>query len=138
MALREVTAQELDLAQASYARCLETPDFFRAFYNRFLATDPSIPAYFAETSFERQDRLLQHGISLLLIYARRPNPSLLDRITARHGPADLNIPGRLYPLFLQSFLTTVEEFDAGYNAEVEAAWRSALAPGIAIVSGGAA
>ncbi len=137
MALREVTAHELDLAQASYSRCLEAPNFFRAFYDRFLASDPAIPPYFADTSFERQDRLLQHGISLLLIYARRPNPALLERITERHGPRDLDIPARLYPLFLQSFLATVTEFDPGYSAEVEAAWRSALAPGFAIVSGSA-
>lgn len=137
MALREVSAHELDLAQASYSRCLEAPNFFRAFYDRFLASDPAIPPYFADTSFERQDRLLQHGISLLLIYAKRPNPALLERITERHGPGDLKIPARLYPLFLQGFLATVAEFDPGYSAEVEAAWRSALAPGFAIVSGGA-
>ena len=137
MALREVTAHELDLAQASYSRCLEAPNFFRAFYDRFLASDPAIPPYFANTSFERQDKLLQHGISLLLIYAKRPNPALLERITERHGPGALDIPARLYPLFLQSFLSTVAEFDASYNAEVEAAWRSALAPGFAVVSGGA-
>lgn len=137
MALREVSAHELDLAQASYSRCLEAPNFFRAFYDRFLASDPAIPPYFADTSFERQDRLLQHGISLLLIYAKRPNPALLERITERHGPGDLDIPARLYPLFLQGFLATVAEFDPGYSAEVEAAWRSALAPGFAIVSGGA-
>ena len=62
-------------------------------------------------------------------------PALLERITERHGPGDLKIPARLYPLFLQGFLATVAEFDPGYSAEVEAAWRSALAPGFAIVSG---
>ena len=80
MALRAVPPSQLELAQASYARCLQAPEFFRSFYNRFLASDPAIPPYFAETRFDRQDKLLQHGIALLLIYARRPNPGLLDRI----------------------------------------------------------
>ena len=80
MALRTVSPIQLELAQASYARCQEAPDFFRSFYNRFLASDPAIPPYFANTRFELQDKLLQHGIALLLIYARRPNPGLLERI----------------------------------------------------------
>lgn len=124
----------LELAQGSYTRCQETPDFFRAFYDRFLQSSPEIPPYFAHTRFDRQHRLLLHGISLLLIYARRPNPHLLQRIVERHGPDDLNIPARLYPHFVDSFLLTVRDHDPQYDPSVEAAWRAALAPGIAFMT----
>jgi hypothetical protein len=130
MALRSVSATQLELAQASYARCQQAPDFFRSFYNRFLASDPAIPPWFADTRFDRQDKLLQHGISLLLIYAGRPNPALLDRIAERHGAGGLGIPGRLYGPFVESFLATVHQFDPMGGAEAQAALRAALAPGI--------
>ena len=131
MARPTVAEHQLELAQSSYARCQQAPDFFRVFYNRFLASDPTIPPFFANTRFERQDRLLQHGVSLLLIYAKRPNPNLLERLAQRHGPGDLNVPARLYPLFVQSFLATVREYDPECDAAVEEAWQAALASGIA-------
>ena len=137
MALRSVSPAQLELAQASYARCLEAPEFFRAFYDRFLASDPAIPPYFAQTRFDRQDRLLQHGIALLLIYAKRPNPGLLERIAERHGAGDLNIPARLFAPFTESFIASVRQFDPAFDGTVEAAWRAALAPGIACVQGSA-
>lgn len=136
MALRSASPIQLELAQASYARCLLAPEFFRSFYNRFLASNPAIPPYFAATRFDRQDKLLQHGVALLLIYAKRPNPSLLDRIAERHGPnGDLKIPERLFAPFVESFIETVRQFDPACDAAIEAAWRAALAPGIEYVKG---
>lgn len=135
MALRTVSPIQLELAQASYARCQQAPEFFRSFYNRFLASDPAIPPYFAHTRFELQDKLLQHGISLLLIYARRPNPALLERLATRHGEGDLNIPPRLFAPFVESFIATVREFDTACDDGIEGAWRAALAPGVACVKG---
>jgi hemoglobin-like flavoprotein len=135
MAITTVPSEQLERAQASYARCQQSPEFFRAFYDRFLASDPSIPPYFATTRFEKQDKLLQHGIAMLLIHARRANPNLLSRLVERHGPGDLNIPTRLYPVFVDSLLATVREFDAACDGATEEAWRAALAPGIALMTG---
>lgn len=135
MTARPVTNPVLDLAQASYARCLAAePAFFRTFYDRFLASDPAIPPHFAKTRFDKQDRLLQHGISILLVYARRPDPSLLQRLAERHGPRELNIPAPLYVQFVDSFVATVRQYDPAFDGSVEAAWRSALAPGIDFMS----
>ena len=85
---------------------------------------------FAETAFDRQHRLLAHGIGLLLIYAKRPNPHLLERIARRHGPDDLAIPSRMYPLFVDSLVAAVREHDPECDDTVEAAWRASVAPGI--------
>ena len=136
MAIPSVAAHQLETAKASYARCQMAPDFFRAFYNHFLASDPAIPPYFTDTKFDKQDKLLQHGISLLLIYAQRPNPHLLSRIADRHGPGgDLKIPAVLYQPFVESFVATVRQFDPSCDAEVEAAWRTSLAPGVEYIKG---
>ncbi len=139
MAERTASPAQLELAQASYARCQLAPDFFRAFYNRFLASDPAIPPYFAHTRFDRQEKLLQHGVALLLIYAKRPNPSLLDRIAERHGAATgLGVPAALFAPFAESFLATVRDLDPAADDATMEAWQAALAPGIAYVKGRAA
>jgi hemoglobin-like flavoprotein len=135
MGATSVPDQHVELATASYARCQKAPEFFRAFYNRFLASDPTVPPYFATTRFDKQEKLLQHGLSMLLIFARRSNPYLLNRLVERHGPADLNIPARLYPVFLESLLATVKEYDSACDPAVLEAWRSALKPGIALMTG---
>lgn len=124
------TARQLELAQQSYDRCQQAPEFFRAFYEAFLESDPRIPPYFAETRFDRQHRLLQHGLGLLLSYAKRANPHLLDRIAARHGSGDLDIPPGLYPFFVDSLVETARTHDPRFNGETESAWRAALEPGL--------
>jgi hemoglobin-like flavoprotein len=129
------TPEQILLARASYARCQRKPGFFRRFYDHFLASDPEIPGYFTQTKFENQDRLLEHGILLLLIFAKRQNPSLLTRIAERHGPGDLAIPRRLFPLFVTSFLATVQQDDPNCDQATLEAWEAALKPGIAFVIG---
>jgi hemoglobin-like flavoprotein len=134
MAETAVTQEQVELANSSYLRCQKAPEFFRAFYDRFLASDPAIPPYFAATRFDRQEKLLQHGLSMLLIHARRANPNLLNRLVERHGPGELNIPARLYPLFVESLLATVQHYDHACTPLVLEAWRAALAPGIALMT----
>ena len=135
MGVTSVPIQQVELANASYARCQQAPEFFRAFYNRFIASDPTVAPYFAATRFDKQEKLLQHGLSMLLIFAKRPNPNLLNRLVERHGQGDLNIPLRLYPVFLESLLATVQEFDPSCDPAVLEAWRAALRPGIRLMTG---
>ncbi|MEO8199416.1 MAG: hypothetical protein ABI679_02740 [Gemmatimonadota bacterium] len=132
-----LTTQHLELARASYARCQRSAGFFRRFYDTLLASDPAIPPYFVSTSFEKQERLLQHGVSLLLIYARRKNPVLLQRMAERHGSADLAIPLRFYSLFVESFIKSVEQDDPKSDGPTLAAWRTVLEPGIRCIQAGA-
>lgn len=118
------------LAQQSYSRCLRSADFLPRFYEHLLDSDPGMPVRFAQTQFPRQHRLLQHGLGLLLSYGRKPDAALLDRIAARHSHRALDVPPSLYPLFVESLLRAIREFDAHCTEEIEAAWRTALAPGI--------
>ncbi len=124
------TPQQIELARASYERCLRHEDFFRSFYERFLASDPAIAPQFANTRFERQHKLLQHGLGLLLSYAGRPNPHLLERIAERHGPSDLNVPAEQYDMFLDSLLYAARLHDPECTPEVEQAWKAAMLPGV--------
>ncbi len=80
-----VHVAKLKVVQDSYARCCAAPDFFQTFYRLLLDSSPVIPVMFGDTDFERQERLVKHGIALLLLYAKRGNPVLLERIAIRHG-----------------------------------------------------
>jgi len=120
----------ISVADRSYKRCIAHGDFLHRFYELLLASDPRIPPMFAETQFERQTKLVQHALGLLLIYARRPNPALLERLADRHGREDLDIGSEYYPLFLDCLVGAVKEHDPEYTDEIGEAWRQAMQPGI--------
>jgi hemoglobin-like flavoprotein len=124
---------DVEIAEASYHRCAEQPAFFRTFYDRLLASDPAIPPKFARTDFERQAKLLKHALGLLLIYAKRPNPALLERIALRHGRHGVDVPPDQYRHFLDALEQALTAHDPEYRPDVGAAWRAALAPGIAFM-----
>jgi hemoglobin-like flavoprotein len=124
-----VPADRILIAEASLRRCASEA-FFQAFYHRLLGVSDEVRAKFAATDFERQNKLLQHGIGLLFSYAKRPNPALLERIAQRHSHADLDVPPIQYHHFTDGLVATVREFDAEFRPDVALAWREAMAPGI--------
>jgi hemoglobin-like flavoprotein len=125
-----MTAGHIEIAEASYRRCADNAAFFSALYDHLLASDPRIPPMFAATRFERQHRLLRHSLGVLIIYAKRPNPALLERIAVRHSRVDVGVPRELYPCFVESLVQAVAEHDPEFSPEVAAAWRQVVIPGI--------
>lgn len=121
--------QSIQLAEESFHRC-QGEAFLQRIYHNLLASDPRIPPLFEKTDFARQTKLLQHSIGVLFIYAKRPNPALLERIARRHAPGDLNVPPDMYPCFADSLVAAVRAFDPKVSPEVEQAWREAITPGI--------
>ena len=129
MAASPVSPDTIHLVEESYHRC-QSEAFFQAFYQRLLTSHESFPAMFVGTDFQRQNKLLQHSIGLLFVYAKRANPAILERIAFRHSKGDLNIAPEHYPHFVDSLVGTMKLFDPKYSPELEAAWRQAVAPGI--------
>jgi hemoglobin-like flavoprotein len=125
--------RHIELAEESYHRCSGIPGFFPAFYELLLESDTQIPPMFAKTKFERQHKLLQHGLGILLIYAKRPNPALLERIAVRHSRSDVSVAPELYPHFVEALVKAVERFDPEYTPDLADAWRQATEPGIAFM-----
>ncbi len=123
-------ADQLKLVEESYARCCESAGFLDTFYQHLLESSPAIPPMFSQTDFERQHKVLQHGLGILLIYAKRRNPALLQRIADRHGRKDVNVDPSLYEFFVESLVTAVREHDSKASPDIEAAWQAAVAPGI--------
>ena len=121
-----------DLASASYQRCCDQPAFFETFYRNFLAVCPEAAPRFAQTDFQRQNKLLRHAVGVLLIFSKQPEgePTLLTRIAERHSRRDLAVPASLYPPFVDSLIATVKKFDPVFTPEIEEAWRRTVEPGV--------
>ncbi len=122
----------MEAAQASYQRCNTAPEFFDAFYRTFFKACPEAEPMFAHTDFERQNKLLRHAIGLLLIFPKQPEsePTILARIAERHSRRDLNVRPSFYPLFVDSLIATVKQYDPAFSPEIEAAWRKTVAQGV--------
>lgn len=122
----------IELAKSSYRRCMAANGFFRAFYQEFFRVCPPAAPMFAKADFERQHKLLQHGLGLLLNYPgqSKSDPPILERLAQRHSRADLNVDPSLYDSFLEALITTVGKFDPEYTAKTGDAWRTAVKPGM--------
>lgn len=118
-----------DDLQQSYGRCLRQPNFIEGFYERFLASDPRIPALFARTDFGKQRLALRRGISMAILFAGdnhivdRPMGQMAD-VHARGGRAPV-LP-ELYPFWVDCLLQTIQAADPHADAGLIARWRGAM------------
>lgn len=134
---RDAPPAYVAVAKASFARCSAVPDFFACFYRNLFLACPEAKPLFAKTDFERQHKLLQHAIGLLLVFPLQSpgDPPLLDRVAERHSRRDLGIQPGLYPAFVDSLIQTAREHDPEFTDATARAWREAVAPGVAFMQG---
>lgn len=123
----------LELFNDSFARCREHGDLPGAFYERLLAV-PGVRAHFAHTDFARQKRVLMSSLYRLMEAASGRRDALEDLERLARGHAALGIPVEMYAAWLACMLETVAALDPGFGADVEAAWRAVLRPGIAVMT----
>lgn len=119
----------------SYARVgakdLETGGFLDAFYRRFVDSSPAVAEKFKDTDMNRQREMLRVSLDHMVYFAiDKEENAEITRVAEAHAKTGANIPGHLYENWLDSLLATASEFDPEFDAETEAAWRSALAPSI--------
>jgi hemoglobin-like flavoprotein len=117
----------------SYWRTLETTidgvPFLDAFYERFLSSSNEVAELFANTDFEQQEKMFALSLAYLASFDSEYGPSsIMKRLAIRHR--ELNVKPHLYPLWVNSLLETVKEYDPEYNDDVHEAWRRVLTPGI--------
>jgi hemoglobin-like flavoprotein len=130
---QKLSPDDIAIARASFTRCCEAGEFFPDFYRNFFRACPEAAPLFAKTNFDRQYRLLQHAIGLLLAFSNQPHtePTILTRVAERHSRRDLAIHPRLHGPFLESLIKTIQEHDPQFTAVTEDAWRRTIAPGFA-------
>ena len=125
-ASKDVTPKEQFMG--SLARCKSNDRFIPDFYERFMASSDDVRRRFRFTSFEKQNRMLLKSL-ILSSAATEGDPKALAELTERaetHDHAHLNIKPELYDLWLESLISTAQEFDSEWSDSIEHAWRKIL------------
>lgn len=105
--------------------------FFQCFCENFIRTSPEVAVKFVGTDMARQVGILQKGMfHLISFYLLKKDSDFLRETARSHDSAHRDIPPKLYDLWLQALLQTVEEMDAEYTDEVGLAWQVVMTPGI--------
>ena len=125
----------LTFFRESYHRALESePDrdeFLEAFYDNFTSKADEIAFKFAQTDMQRQKEMLYQSLHHMVDFSvRRQASEDLRRIAERHSASQIDVEPRLYDVWLDSLIETVQLFDPQFTEEIELAWRVVLAPGI--------
>lgn len=117
-----------DLFLASVKRCEESESFLHEFYERFMASSPTIRERFADTDFTIQHPMLLRSLKLCAA-ATAGDPEGLRELRERaetHSRAHLNIRPELYELWRQALIETACQFDEHWNQKIEDAWSHVL------------
>jgi len=131
-----MTTTAAETVRASFERCEANGDFAEQFYEIFLGSSDEIAPLFADTDFSRQRRLLRATVYVLVTRAVDDAAAreTLERIGRSHARSGLDIRPELYELWLDSVCSAVQRMDSEWTAQLEAAWREQLRPGISLIT----
>lgn len=129
-AIERHSATDDDIVFESFGRCCNQDGFFSDFYDRFTGSSTAIRAKFSNTDMKRQRYLLRDGILQLILYARGMPDNRLRALGRSHGRSGHRITPQWYDLWLETLIETLAEHDPDFDAEIEAAWRRVLRPGL--------
>ncbi len=125
-----------ETVQASYDRCVASGDFWKTFYDIFLAKSPDIASKFAQTDFNKQKNLIKASVAMMIRLgtgnenARR----IIEKVGDTHCRQALDIRPELYEWWLDSLCEAVQRHDSTYTPELERLWRENMKEGINLVT----
>lgn len=107
---------------------MESDDFFEVFYNHFVASSPEVAEKFRYTDVRRQKREVKASLHLAMETMARSECdfSELGKIAKLHSSDELDIPPRLYFLWLESLIYAVKQCDRQFDEVIEWVWRDAM------------
>jgi hemoglobin-like flavoprotein len=112
---------------ASLKRCLAAPGFLESFYERFVGSSEEVREKFRNTDMKRQVRVLEDTLYVVAnaVQGEENSPArgALPALAARHSRNEMDIPPRLFDLWIECLLETVRVHDPEFNPAIEAAWR---------------
>ncbi|HTR37293.1 MAG TPA: globin [Bryobacteraceae bacterium] len=136
----EHTSEQARAFNDSYERVMrasagERGEFFHEFYRRLIATNSEAASKFKSTDIEAQIRMLRASVAVLLAYfGTSEKDDYLQKLAERHSKKGVDIPPRLYSVWLDCLIETVRLFDSKFDADVETAWRLVFSKGIAFMT----
>ena len=123
-----------DVFSESYLKTVlsDPSGFFGRFYQLFRKADPEVDELFSATPMDRQSSMLEESLLYMIDFSRSRVPSeRMEELATYHGRSRMNIPARLFDLWLECLLTALRERDPELDLDTETAWRVTLAPGLA-------
>lgn len=117
----------------SFCRCAASKKFYEDFYKAFFNSSTEVRAKFKNTDMKRQMQALDKSLGLMVMFAAEQNSiarQALLRVAELHNSDHHDIHPRLYDLWLESLMKTVEKHDKTFNNELDRQWRKVLAVGI--------
>jgi hemoglobin-like flavoprotein len=124
---------QVDQARDSLSRCVKDPRFLDRFYELLMASSDDIREKFETTDFERQMKVLQDSLFVMMVAAGTTSGMAhkeLAKLAERHSRNNLNIKPEWYVNWLDCLMKAVTEVDPQYTPELELAWRESLKGGI--------
>jgi hemoglobin-like flavoprotein len=127
-----------DTVRNSMGRCLFCGDFIGKFYAIFFESHPDIKPMFVNTDMAKQKDLLEHGITLAILYASGHvmGQQGLERIRKSHSKTNLDVKPELYPFWEKSLIQAVSELDPEFNDEIKQAWDEVMDKAINYITDG--
>lgn len=123
-----------EVFRASLKRCLADQEFLREFYELFMASSPEVREKFKDTEFPRQTRVLADSLYLMAVASESKEDAIawkeLDRLAEHHSRTGLDVRPDLYASWLECLVKAARKSDPEFSSQIEAAWRTSLAPGI--------
>ena len=130
-----MATSESETFRASLRRCLADTAFLHDFYELFMASSDEVRQKFKGTEFPRQTRVLADSLYIMAVASESKDDAIawkeLDRLAERHSRSGLDIRPDLYESWVECLIKAAGEYDPDFSPEIETAWRSSLAPGIA-------
>ena len=116
----------------SFRRLRRTGTFAPRFYDKLLNSDSRIRDMFARTDFEKQHRLFEHGVHVLLEYAGGSaiGGMAMSRLGERHSQRDLDVDPALYDIWVDCLIATARELDPRWTSILERRFKADLKKGI--------
>lgn len=125
--------QTVEKARDSLGRCIKDARFLDRFYELLMASSEAIRAKFETTDFERQRKVLQDSLFVMMVAAgttRGMAHKELAKLAERHSRKNLDIKPEWYTNWVDCLMKAVAEIDSEYSPEVETAWRESLKEGV--------
>lgn len=124
--------EEFQKVRLSYGRCAMSPLFFEDFYDNFFASSPDIAPLFEKTDMEKQKKLLQQGITYMIMYAGGSGSAevRVNELGESHSRKYMNIKPEMYKLWISAVLKTVKTHDEYADEKLLFLWREVLSVGV--------
>ena len=128
-----LSEEQIRIFNDSLDRCIASPRFLRAFYDRFIGGSEEVAAKFRGTDMKRQRRALKASLYTAMLAADGNRPALKQLEWLRDRHHGLEIEDEHYELWQSCLLAAVRECGGDFDVRVEGAWRDVLQVAIGVM-----